>query len=176
MTVANILKGKHAAVLWVSPTLSVGAVAQRLRSAGVGVMIVSNDGESLLGLISERDITHGLAVHGAALALLKVSDLMARSVITCTPEDRRRCATAPTDRAGETQSTAACLPFRMFATVMIIRLCPIKFQGQHISFSRIPFIKSQCSEAYVTRERHLLQETHNIGTISESHPATPAFK
>jgi CBS domain-containing protein len=87
MTVANILKGKHAAVLWVSPTLSVGAAAQRLRSAGVGVMIVSNDGESLLGLISERDITHGLAVHGAALPSLKVSDLMARSVITCTPED-----------------------------------------------------------------------------------------
>ena len=87
MTVANILKGKRPAVLWVSPVLSVGAAAERLRSANVGVMIVSNDGESLLGLISERDITHGLAVHGAALLSLKVSDLMARSVITCTPED-----------------------------------------------------------------------------------------
>ena len=87
MTVANILKGKHAAVLWVSPALSVGAVAQRLRSSGVGVMIVSNDGESLAGLISERDIAHGLAAHGAALPSLKVSDLMARSVITCTPQD-----------------------------------------------------------------------------------------
>ena len=87
MTVANILKGKRTAVHWVSPTLSVGTVAEHLRSADVGVMIVSNDGESLLGVISERDIAHGLAVHGAALASLKVSDLMARSVITCTPED-----------------------------------------------------------------------------------------
>ena len=87
MTVANILKGKRTAVLWVPPSLSIGELAGRLRSSGVGVMIVSNDGESLLGLISERDIAHGLAVHGAALPSLKVSDLMARSVITCTPED-----------------------------------------------------------------------------------------
>ena len=87
MTVANILKTKRTAVLWVSPTLSIAAVAERLRSAHVGVMIVSNDGESLLGLISERDIVHRLAVHGGALRSLKVSDLMTRSVITCAPED-----------------------------------------------------------------------------------------
>ena len=87
MQVDNILKSKRPAVLWVPPALSIGEVAERLRSADVGVMIVSNDGESLQGLISERDIAHGLAVRGAALLSLKVSDLMARSVITCTPED-----------------------------------------------------------------------------------------
>ena len=87
MQVDNILKRKQPAVLWVSPVLSIGEVAERLRSADVGVMIVSNDGESLKGLISERDIAHGLAVHGAALLSLKVSDLMTRSVITCALED-----------------------------------------------------------------------------------------
>ncbi|MFZ0459735.1 MAG: CBS domain-containing protein [Rhodoplanes sp.] len=88
MQVDNILKSKRPAVLWVPPALSVGEVAERLRSADVGVMIVSNDGESLKGLVSERDIAHGLAVHGAALLSLKVSDLMTRSVITCAPGDR----------------------------------------------------------------------------------------
>ena len=83
----DILKSKRTAVLWVPPVLSIGEVAERLRSTDVGVMIVSNDGESLQGLVSERDIAHGLAVHGAALLSLKVSDLMARSVITCTSED-----------------------------------------------------------------------------------------
>jgi CBS domain-containing protein len=87
MTVANVLKSKRPAVLWVSPALSVGEVAERLRSADVGAMIVSNDGESLKGLVSERDIAHGLAVHGVALLSLKVSDVMARSVITCAPGD-----------------------------------------------------------------------------------------
>jgi CBS domain-containing protein len=87
MQVDNILKSKRPAVLWVSPVLSVAEVADRLRSADVGVMIVSNDGEVLKGLVSERDVAHGLAVHGAALLSLKVSDLMTRSVITCAPGD-----------------------------------------------------------------------------------------
>lgn len=87
MQVDNILKSKRPAVLWVSPTLSIGEVAERLRSADVGALIVSNDGESLKGLVSERDIAHGLAVHGAALLSLKVSDLMTRSVITCASGD-----------------------------------------------------------------------------------------
>jgi CBS domain-containing protein len=50
-------------------------------------MIVSKDGESLEGIISERDVACGLAKHGAALSELRVSDLMTRSVITCAPED-----------------------------------------------------------------------------------------
>ena len=87
MQVDNILKSKRPAVLWVPPALSIAEVAERLRSAEVGVLIVSNDGESLQGLVSERDIAHGLAVHGAALLSLKVSELMTRSVITCAPED-----------------------------------------------------------------------------------------
>jgi CBS domain-containing protein len=87
MQVDNILKSKRPTVLWVSPVLSVGELAERLRSADVGVMIVSNDGEVLKGLVSERDVAHGLAVHGAALLSLKVSDLMTRSVITCAPGD-----------------------------------------------------------------------------------------
>ena len=87
MQVDNILKSKRPTVLWVPPVLSVGEVVDRLRSADVGVMIVSNDGEVLKGLVSERDVAHGLAVHGAALLSLKVSDLMTRSVITCAPGD-----------------------------------------------------------------------------------------
>ena len=87
MQVENILKSKRPAMLWVPPALSIREVAERLRSGNVGVLIVSNDGELLQGLVSERDVAHGLAVHGPALLSLKVSDLMTRSVITCAPED-----------------------------------------------------------------------------------------
>lgn len=87
MQVDNILKSKRPAVLWVSPVMTIGEVAERLRSTDVGALIVSNDGEALHGLISERDIAQGLAVHGAALLSLKVQDLMTRSVISCSPED-----------------------------------------------------------------------------------------
>ncbi|MGZ9116335.1 MAG: CBS domain-containing protein [Methylocystis sp.] len=87
MKVADILKGKSTAVMTVQPTLIIGALAQRLRSAGVGVMIVTSDGQTLDGIISERDIAYGLAAHGAALPSLKVSDLMTRAVITCSLQD-----------------------------------------------------------------------------------------
>ena len=87
MKVADILKGKSTAVMTVQPTLTIGALAQRLRSAGVGVMIVTIDGQTLDGIISERDIAYGLAAHGAALPSLKVSDLMTRAVITCSLQD-----------------------------------------------------------------------------------------
>ena len=87
MTVANILAGKRGPVLTVQPTQTIAALAERLRSARVGVMIVSKDGELLEGIISERDVAYGLAKHGAALSELRVSDLMTRSVITCAPED-----------------------------------------------------------------------------------------
>lgn len=87
MKVADILKGKNSAVMTVQPTLTIGALAQRLRSAGVGVMIVTSDGQTLDGIISERDIAYGLAAHGAALPSLKVTDLMTRAVITCSLQD-----------------------------------------------------------------------------------------
>lgn len=87
MTVANILKGKRNGVLTLQPTQTIAALAERLRSAGVGVMIVSSDGKSLEGIISERDVAYGVAVHGAALPMLKVSDLMTPVVITCSPGD-----------------------------------------------------------------------------------------
>ena len=50
-------------------------------------MVVSSDGKSLEGIISERDVAYGVAVHGGALPTLKVSDLMTPVVITCSPGD-----------------------------------------------------------------------------------------
>ncbi|NVO12572.1 MAG: CBS domain-containing protein [Rhodoplanes sp.] len=87
MRVADLLKGKNATVMMVEPTLTVQALAERLRSARVGVMIVSHDGHALDGIISERDVAYGLAEHGGTLPVLHVSDLMTRSVITCVPSD-----------------------------------------------------------------------------------------
>lgn len=87
MTVATILKNKRNVVLTIKPTQTIAELAERLRSSHVGVMIVSSDGRALEGIISERDIAYGLAKHGAAVPDMKVSDLMTRNVITCSPKD-----------------------------------------------------------------------------------------
>ncbi len=87
MKVADILKAKGAEVMTVKPDESVAALAQRLRLAGVGAMLVSQDGDSLDGIVSERDIAYALPARGADLHEVRVSELMTRTVITCSPQD-----------------------------------------------------------------------------------------
>jgi CBS domain-containing protein len=87
MRVADILKSKGTAVMTVRPTESIGGLAQRLRLAGVGAMIVSRDGHSLDGIITERDIAYALPEHLDDLPEMRVSNLMTGTVVTCSPQD-----------------------------------------------------------------------------------------
>lgn len=86
MRVADILNAKGSAVLTVSPTETIHAVAKRLHREGVGTMIVSGNGESLDGVISERDVVISLAVHGKESHVLPASAVMNTAVVTCSPE------------------------------------------------------------------------------------------
>ncbi len=87
MKVAEILKQKGQDVISVRPTESIETLAHRLRLARIGAMVVLGEGGALDGIISERDIIHGIAEHGPKCLELTVADLMTRRVITCTPED-----------------------------------------------------------------------------------------
>jgi CBS domain-containing protein len=85
---ADILKSKSKqTVLTVRPSETIEGLAQRLRLAGVGAMMVSEDGHTLDGIITERDVAYALPVHAGHLHSLRVSKLMTKTVITCTPED-----------------------------------------------------------------------------------------
>ena len=87
MKVSTILSAKTPAVMTVRPTDTIAQLARRLRIERVGAMIVSRDGSTIDGIISERDVAYGLAEHENHLTELTVSDLMTRSVVTCTPDD-----------------------------------------------------------------------------------------
>jgi len=87
MNVADILRTKGGLVTTVSASASALVVAQRLRRERIGAMIVSNDGSSIEGIISERDLAYGLATHAARLPNVAASDLMTKTVITCSPRD-----------------------------------------------------------------------------------------
>src|SRR5438105_2691414 len=83
MNVETILRAKGSAVATIRPDETVGAAVKELISRNVGALVVSEDGETVDGIISERDIVHGLADHGAALLALNVADMMTRRVVTC---------------------------------------------------------------------------------------------
>jgi CBS domain-containing protein len=87
MNVEAILRRKGRAVTTIAPQATIGEAAKLLRRAGIGALVVSQDGVAVDGILSERDVVHGLAEFGGALLNVKVEQLMTRRVFTCNPRD-----------------------------------------------------------------------------------------
>jgi CBS domain-containing protein len=88
VNVASILAVKGSAVITVKPSDTIGTLSQRLRERRVGAAIVSSDGTTIEGVISERDIAYGVDLHEANIHKLPVSTLMTKTVVTCSPSDK----------------------------------------------------------------------------------------
>ena len=87
MHVSDILKAKGSKVITIRPDLSIEHIAQRLRAERVGALVVSENGSTVDGIISERDVAHGLAEHGAGILSRTAAELMTKAVVTCSPSD-----------------------------------------------------------------------------------------
>lgn len=87
MYVRDILSGKGGRVTTVKPDTTVAATSRLLSQHRIGAVLVTDTADSIVGIISERDIVRGLAGHGATVAELSVADLMTRDVRTCSPGD-----------------------------------------------------------------------------------------
>ena len=87
MKVSDILQIKGSVVKTVRPDTSACELSVQLRAEQIGAMIVSSDGRSIDGIVSERDLAYALAAHGNELPTLSVSRLMTKVVVVCSPED-----------------------------------------------------------------------------------------
>lgn len=87
MNVQSILTVKGTDVTTVSPDVSLAQAAADLRDRGVGALVVSSDGSTIAGIISERDVVRAIAAHGASALGRTVASAMSAQVITCTAED-----------------------------------------------------------------------------------------
>lgn len=87
MQVAELLRGKGSTVATVRPDTTIAVVVERLRSENIGAMVVSNNGESIDGIVSERDIVRALRPTNN-LEDQTAADIMTVDVITCAPRDR----------------------------------------------------------------------------------------
>ncbi len=88
MKVQDLLSSKGEDVVTVEPGDSIATAIERLKQKGIGAMVVSESGSDLAGILSERDVVRGLAVHGDKLLAMRVSDFMTKDVKTCSPDDK----------------------------------------------------------------------------------------
>ena len=87
MKVSDIIQTKGSVVKTVRPEASAREVSVRLQADQIGAMVVSDDGKSIDGIVTERDLAYGLAAHGSELPTMPVSSLMTKAVIVCSPDE-----------------------------------------------------------------------------------------
>src|ERR1700704_2895905 len=87
MLVSQILKDKGDVVFTATPMETVAAAAALLHARRVGAMVVLDEGEDVVGIVSERDIIRVLAERGAAALKLTVADCMTRDVVFADPHE-----------------------------------------------------------------------------------------
>jgi CBS domain-containing protein len=87
MKVESILKAKGRQVETASPDADLRLVVHKLSSLGIGALVVTADGQTVAGTISERDIVRGVNKHGAGLLDLRARDVMSRNAPTCLESD-----------------------------------------------------------------------------------------
>ncbi|WP_298967913.1 CBS domain-containing protein [uncultured Methylobacterium sp.] len=86
MTVARILSQKGRTVVTVQPHRTLAEAASLLAEKGIGALVVSDAGQTVMGILSERDIIRAVARHGATALDNPVSRHMTSRVQTCTRE------------------------------------------------------------------------------------------
>jgi CBS domain-containing protein len=87
MKISSLLARKGSTVSTISRDATIGEVVAQLGSNRIGALVVSEDGEHIEGIISERDVVRGLAVSGDELLEERVSSHMTEEVFTCGPAD-----------------------------------------------------------------------------------------
>jgi len=94
MTIKYVLQAKGSQVATISPEATLTELVDALAEHRIGAMVVSSDGTSIAGIVSERDIVRALRSEGLparresrliALDKVTVAEIMTAEVTTCEP-------------------------------------------------------------------------------------------
>jgi CBS domain-containing protein len=115
MNVETILRNKGNWVATIRPNATIADAVDMLHRERIGAIVVSEDGNSVDGILSERDIVIALAEQAADLLSRTVDEIMTRDVVTCEPGDT----------VGELMAEMTNRRVRHFPVVADGRLCGI---------------------------------------------------
>ena len=83
MNVKHILERKGSAVTTIPTGATIGEAARTLAEARIGAIVVSDDGSTINGILSERDIVRVIGTEGPGALTRPVTEAMTANVITC---------------------------------------------------------------------------------------------
>ena len=86
MLVKELLHLSPLRLVTAHPEDSIKEVARRMARYGVGLIVVMDDGDEFVGVLSERDIVTGLGDPDSTIEDAVARDLMTESVVTISPE------------------------------------------------------------------------------------------
>ncbi len=86
MLIADILRDKGADVQTTTAQTTLKEAIGLLAEQRIGALLVSADGRTIEGILSERDVVRGLANDSGEFSQLLVADLMTSNVFTCQPD------------------------------------------------------------------------------------------
>jgi CBS domain-containing protein len=87
MHISDVLRTKGRDVVTVPPDTTVLDLLDVLAEFGIGAAVVSADGQTVDGIVSERDVVRGLAARGGAVLEQEVASIMTGEVITAVLTD-----------------------------------------------------------------------------------------
>lgn len=89
MLVSQILKTKSDDAVFTSPpTMLISEAAKMLSDKKIGTLVISKNGKTPDGILSERDIVRELGNQGGDCLNLTVDKLMTSELVTCSLDDR----------------------------------------------------------------------------------------
>lgn len=135
MLVQQILKSKSDdGVVTIAPGATLAEAAETLSSRKIGAVVVSSDGKSVAGILSERDIVRELGRRGPSCMADTVDDIMTAEIVSCTRDES-------SDRVLEKMTAGR------------FRHMPVMEDGQMVGLISIgDVVKAQISELSMEKE------------------------
>ncbi len=87
MKISAILAQKGSAVATIQPGAAIADAVAELTRHNIGALVVSSDGNTVEGIVSERDVVRVLDKLGEGVLGRPVRTIMSADVQTCAPDD-----------------------------------------------------------------------------------------
>ena len=141
MKIEDIIRRKGADVVTIVPAATVAELIDLLAKHNIGAVVVSDDGTTIGGIVSERDVVRRLATEGSGVLAQPVSTIMTANVKTCGEED-------------SLESTAETMTYGRF------RHLPVVNDGKLVAIISIGDVVKNQIDLLTDERNHLLEYLH----------------